>query len=215
MAPDPDPVPPFGQPLGTLPSWWTTDPSKNVDSLVEAAMRRQDDLREIQSSYSRQIGEMREVHARDVAELRANYDAQLRDAARRSEERLDAKDQQLRAAETARIDAIRAVDVGAVNRAAEVSATQAATLATQVATSAEALRGQVEAARQQTATALAAALEPIQKDIQDLRRAQYEAQGKQGQVVESRDVRGLNYTAISVLLGFLVLAISLYAALHR
>ena len=31
---------------------------------------------------------------------------------------------------------------------------------------------------QQTATALAAALEPIQKDIQDLRRAQYEQQGQ-------------------------------------
>lgn len=169
----------FGQPV--------FDPSKNVLDLVEAAIQRQDDLREMQARYGTQIGEMREVHARDVAELRSSYDAQLREAARRSEERLDYKDQQLRAAETARIDAIRAVDVGAVNRAAEVSATQATTLATQVATSAEALRGQVEAARQQTATALAAALEPIQKDIQDLRRAQYEAQGQKTQVVETRE----------------------------
>jgi hypothetical protein len=138
-------------------------------------MLRQDDLREMQAGYIEQIGKMRENHAQ-----------QMRQAARRSEERLDQKDQQLRAAETARIDAIRAVDVGAVNRAAEVSATQAATLATQVATSAEALRGQVEAARQQTATALAAALEPIQKDIQDLRRAQYEAQGVKAQTGETR-----------------------------
>jgi hypothetical protein len=210
MAPDPGPPLPPGPP----PPWYT-DPTENVKRDLEAERRRADDLREMQSRYVSQIGNMRELHARDTADLRANYDGQLREQARRSEERLDYKDQQLRAAETARIDAIRAVDVGAVNRAAEVSATQAATLATQVATSAEALRGQVEAARQQTATALAAALEPIQKDIQDLRRAQYEAQGKQGGAVESRDVRGLNLTAISVLIGFLVLALSLYAALHR
>jgi hypothetical protein len=189
----------YGQPV--------IDPTQNVLDLVKAAMQRQDDLREMQSQYTGRIGEMREVHARDVSELRAAYDGQLREAARRSEERLDSKDQQLRAAETARIDAIRAVDVGAVNRAAEVSATQAATLATQVATSAEALRGQVEAARQQTATALAAALEPIQKDIQDLRRAQYEAQGQKTQVVETRDTRseqrlnnGQLLTIVSVIL---------------
>jgi hypothetical protein len=90
-----------------------------------------------------------------------------------------------------------------------VSATQAATLATQVATSAEALRGQVEAARQQTATALAAALEPIQKDIQDLRRAQYEAQGKQGQVVESRDVRGESRLNANLLLSVLLGAVAI------
>jgi hypothetical protein len=172
-----------------VPPWWT-DPTKNVEALVASANRRQDDLREMQARYASQIGEMREVHAQNVTSLRFTYETQLRDQARRADERLDSKDQQLRQAETARIDAIRAVDVGAVNRAAEVSATQATTLATQVATSAEALRGQVEAARQQTATALAAALEPIQKDIQDLRRAQYEAQGVKAQTVETRDVRG-------------------------
>jgi hypothetical protein len=170
------------------------DPTQNVLDLVNAAIKRQDDLRTMEAGYVSKIGQLREDHARYITELRAGYQ------------------QELRAAETARIDAIRAVDVGAVNRAAEVSATQAATLATQVATSAEALRGQVEAARQQTATALAAALEPIQKDIQDLRRAQYEAQGKQGQVVESRDVRGearLNMSQVIAALGFLAAVITL------
>jgi cobalamin biosynthesis Mg chelatase CobN len=148
---------------GQVPPWWT-DPTENVKTLGEnikdlvvAAIQRQDDLRTAESR-----------HVREMAQIRAAHAAEMRQA------------------ETARIDAIRAVDVGAVNRAAEVSATQATTLATQVATSAEALRGQVEAARQQTATALAAALEPIQKDIQDLRRAQYEAQGQKTQVVETR-----------------------------
>jgi hypothetical protein len=184
------------------------DPSRNVLNLVAASIKRQDDLREMQAGHVAQVGQLREDNARYVVELRSNYDAQLREVNRRSEERLDFKDQQLRAAETARIDAIRAVDVGAVNRAAEVSATQAATLATQVATSAEALRGQVEAARQQTATALAAALEPIQKDIQDLRRAQYEAQGQKTQVVETRDVRGESRLNANLLLSIVLGAVA-------
>jgi hypothetical protein len=178
---------------------------------VEAAIRRQDDLREMQARYISQIGEMRENHARYITELRAQYATELR------------------LAETARIDAIRTVDVSAVNRAAEVSATQAATLATQVATSAEALRGQVEAARQQTATALAAALEPIQKDIQDLRRAQYEAQGQKTQVVESTSAdvavsaseaariqaAAQRTQLLGVIIAALVLGVALYAALHH
>jgi hypothetical protein len=191
-SPGPSPGPGvdrFGTPV--------VDPTQNVLDLVEAAIKRQDDLREMQARYVSQIGQMREDRATYVAELRADYETKLREA------------------ESARIDAIRAVDVGAVNRAAEVSATQASTLATQVATSAEALRGQVEAARQQTATALAAALEPIQKDIQDLRRAQYEAQGQKTQVVETRDTRGearLNMnTLISVILaGIAVVTLILY-----
>ena len=172
----------FGNPV------W--DPSRNVLDLVAAAIARQDDLRKMESGYLAQISTIREEHARYIAELRAEYVRELREA------------------ETARIDAIRAVDVGAVNRAAEVSATQAATLATQVATSAEALRGQVEAARQQTATALAAALEPIQKDIQDLRRAQYEAQGQKTQVVETREVQTGTRMSQSTAIAFAVLLVA-------
>jgi hypothetical protein len=133
------------------------DPTQNVLDLVEAAIRRQDDLREAEAR-----------HVREVVELRAELGKQLRDA------------------ESARLDAIRAVDVGAVNRAAEVATTQASTLAAQVATSAETLRTQVAAAASAATIALAAALEPVQKDIADLRRAQYEAQGQKTQVVETQ-----------------------------
>lgn len=93
---------------------------------------------------------------------------------------------ELRLAEAARIDAIRAVDVSAVKSAAEVQAAQANTLATQVATSAETLRTQVAATATAAETKLAAALEPIQKDIADLRRVQYEGVGSKTQVVEAR-----------------------------
>jgi hypothetical protein len=51
-------------------------------------------------------------------------------------------------------------------------AIQATTLVAQVAASAETLRTQVAAAATAATTALAAALEPIQKDIADLRRVQ-------------------------------------------
>jgi hypothetical protein len=157
------------------------DPTKNVLETIEAVVSRQDDLRNAESRHLHQIGKLRE-----------HFNHELREA------------------ETARIDAIRAVDVGAVNRAAEVSATQAATLAVQVATSAEALRAQVEAARQQTATALAAALEPIQKDIQDLRRAQYEAQGQKTQGVETQ---GRQSSAVGLWIAFVGVVIAAATAL--
>jgi hypothetical protein len=166
-----------------------TDPTRNVLDLISSAIERQDDLRGLESQ-----------HLRELANLRAQYDERLRHA------------------ETARIDAIRAVDVGAVNRAAEVSATQAQTLATQVAVSAETLRTQVAAAATAASTALSAALEPIQKDIADLRRAQYEAQGQKTQVVETRDTsasKTMNINAVMAVLSVIIAALVLYAALHK
>jgi hypothetical protein len=171
----------YGQPV--------VDPTRNVLDLVSAAIERQDDLRRLEST-----------HLREIADLRAQYDALLREA------------------ETARIDAIRAVDVGAVNRAAEVSATQAQTLATQVTVSAETLRTQVAAAATAASTALSAALEPIQKDIADLRRAQYEAQGQKTQVVETRDVntaKTLNVNTLMAVFSVVLAAAIVYAAFHK
>jgi hypothetical protein len=147
------------------------DPTANVLDLVEAAIKRQDDLRDLESR-----------HIREVSRLRAEYEDMLREA------------------ETKRIDAIRAVDVGAVNRAAEVAALQATTLAGQVAQSAETLRTQVAAAATAATVALAAALEPIQKDIADLRRAQYEAQGVKSNVGETRLNVGALLGGLSVVL---------------
>ena len=132
-----------------VPPWWT-DPTKNVETAIAASDRRQDDLREAESG-----------HVRELMSLRATYDEQLRQA------------------ETNRIDAIRQVDVAAVQRAAEVQAAQQQALATQVATVADAFRA-----------SLAATIAPIMTAIEDLRRAQYETQGQKQQVVETRDVRG-------------------------
>lgn len=166
--------------MGNMDTDPVIDPTTNVLNLVESAIRRQDDLR---AAADR--------HLREILDLRATFAEQLREA------------------ESARIDAIRAVDVGAVNRAAEVSAQQATTLAAQVATSAETLRTQVAAAATAATVALAAALEPIQKDIADLRRAQYEAQGVKSNVGESRQSLGLWIAFASVLLVAIGLAIAL------
>lgn len=147
-----------------------TDPTKNVLELVAAAIQRQDDLRTQES-----------VHIREIIDIRAQYDQKLREA------------------ETARIDAIRTVDVGNVTRAAEVAAAQAATLASQL-----------ETTRIATATSLGAALEPIQKDIAELRKSQYELAGAKVQNTESRGFSqwavGAAFTAvvaIVALIGFL------------
>lgn len=146
------------------------DPTKNVLDLVAAAIQRQDDLRRNEASHLREMISLRALHS-----------------------------QEMRRAEAERIDAIRAVDVGNVQRAAEVQSQQALTLQNQVTTSAETLRTQVAAAATAAATSLAAALEPIQKDIADLRRVQYEAAGGKIQSTEAMDVKSAgigNTTAI-------------------
>jgi hypothetical protein len=161
------------------------DPTANVLESLRTAIQRQDDLREAADR-----------HVREIAELRAEYDEKLRKA------------------ETARIDAIRAVDVGAVNRAAEVSAQVATTLAAQVAISAETLRTQVAAAATATAQNLVTALAPMQKAIDDLRQAQFITAGQKTQVVESQvDRRGGIMTVIAAVSAALALISIVVAAL--
>lgn len=157
----------------------TDDPTRNVIDLIETVVRRQDDLRDSEAR-----------HTREVIQIRAEYEDRLR------------------AAETARIDAIRAVDVGAVQQAATVAATQATTLAAQVATSAETLRTQVAAAASAATIALAAALEPVQKDIADLRRAQYEAQGQKTQVVETQAKSSISGLWVGVIITVVALLVT-------
>jgi hypothetical protein len=169
------------------------DPTKNVLSLVEASVRRQDDLRELTATHLETMANLREQHAKDMATK-----------------------------ETQRLDAVRAVDVAAVSRAADVAALQAATLAAQVATSAETLRGQVAAAASAASTSLTAALEPILKNIDDLRRSQYELQGQRVATTEGRTV---NQWVIALIVGIVVtictsvfsagVGVALYFATHQ
>jgi hypothetical protein len=166
------------------------DPTQNVLDLVEAAIRRQDDLREMESR-----------HSRELAKVRHKYEGELRAA---EATRIDAR----RVSESKRIDAIRAVDVAAVNRAAEVSATQATTLAGQVAAAAEAARVAVQTAQSAATTELKATVEPLIQAVADLRRVQYEQQGGKAQVGEAR----LNMGQILGIAGLLVAIMAIVVA---
>jgi hypothetical protein len=152
------------------------DPTSNVTALVKAGLQRQDDLRQLESE-----------HIHEISKVRAAYEQQLREGDANLATLRSEFEEKLRTAESARIDAIRAVDVAAVAQAAAVSATQAMALQTQVNVSAETLRNQVATVAAQQATALAAALQPINKDIGDLRQAQYQQQGQATQKTEGKD----------------------------
>lgn len=156
------------------------DPTENVLSLVEAAVKRLDDLGSKESSYLRQMAEKESTHLREIINVRAVYEEKLREQ--------DAKHaENLRQQEAARIDAIRAVDVAAVGRAAEVSQQQANTLSAQVASTAEAMRNQVATTAAAWSESMRTSLEPIQKSIEDLRKAQYEQQGQKSAQSEGKD----------------------------
>lgn len=99
------------------------DPTKNVLDLVAAAIKRQDDLRELTAAHAAEVAAIRERHT----------------------------------------EALR----GEVNARASI-------LAVQVTATAEA-----------ASKALVAALAPLQADIADLRRSQYQAQGRKTEVVEA------------------------------
>ena len=151
------------------------DPSNNVYALVESAMRRQDDLRVMSNEHTMEMASLRAEHARELRQI-----------------------------ESARLDAIRLVDVGAVQRAAEVQATQASALAAQVVATADAFR-----------VSLAAALEPIQKDIRDLRDAQSRGVGGKEQVADTSSSGRDRLQLLSVVIAAIVLAVGIYAAFHQ
>jgi len=173
------------------------DPTKNVLDLVDASVKRLDDM--LTASISR-LDDLRTLTLQDVRremQMRADYD------------------EKLRVAESERINAIRLVDTQQVQRAAEVQATQALALANQVAVSAETVRTQVAATLVQSDGKLAEALDPIRKDIADLRRVQYETAGGRTQVIDHRQGQGVMIAALSVAglfaFGLIGIAITLLA----
>jgi len=140
------------------------DPTQNVRELVVAAIERQDDLRILDSQWRDKMS------ARDLEHAR-----------------------EMRAAEAARIDAIRAVDVENVRQRAVEAEQRASTLANTVAATASAFDAK-----------LVTELDPLKKDIADLRRVQYEGVGQKTQVVETRGQIGTVQAALA--LGIALLA---------
>jgi hypothetical protein len=138
------------------------DPSRNVLDLVEAAVKRLDDLQNEMVNRLReaQNAEIRRIDGLLV--LRADYQDKLV------------------IAESKRIDAIRAVDVGAVAIASERAAQQATVLANQVSASAETLRALVASTAQQVANSLSQIQAQLTERIALLEKSQYEIKGRSG-----------------------------------
>ncbi len=154
------------------------DPTANVLQLVEAAVGRLDDMRRAESAHLRDLLERDRQHAAEI-----------------------------RALETGRLNAIRDVDLAAVQRAAEVQAQAALTLQGQVAASAEAMRTQMAAAAGAAAERLALAVKPLSDVVAALQQQQYINAGQKVQVEETRDSRGetrLNLSAVVAVVGFLL-----------
>ena len=125
------------------------DPTANVLQLVEAAVKRIDDLR---TSADKHINEKIDIHIAYMKELSL--------------------------AESKRLDSIRSVDVGAVAIASEKAAATANVLATQVTQSAETLRALVASTAASVATNLAQVSTQLTDRLALLERKQYENQGK-------------------------------------
>jgi len=174
------------------------DPTANVLQLVDAAVKRLDDLMTLQIQRQDDLRIARAHHIDEIIRIRAEYQSILDDK------------------EKSRIDDIRAVDASAVARASEVAAAQATALATQVAASAETLRTTVAAAATATATNLSAALNPIQQSISELRQVQFQAQGEKAAKTESKtdsqQVRETGQWAIGLGIGFVVVIINVTVA---
>lgn len=136
------------------------DPTKNVLDLVAAAVLRNDDLRQAES---RRVDELRNAESRRVDEqavMRAEYE------------------EKLRLAEAKRIDAIRAVDVGAVATASERADRAAGVLADQVRAATQASQSLVDSARASAAQQLEGLREQFSGRIAALEEAQYKSQGR-------------------------------------
>ena len=159
------------------------DPSSNVLLVLDAAVARQDDLRNqesrrmegLHSAELNRVDALREAAQDKIAALSVSEFKRVDDMATMRAE----YQEKLSIAEAKRIDAIRSVDVNAVGVASERATQQAQVLANQVAASADALRALVAT----TATTFAQQQQSLQTQITErlalLERSQYESKGKE------------------------------------
>lgn len=133
------------------------DPTQNVMALVQAASRRQDDLR----LASKELNDAKLLHLKEISDLRAIHANELRQA------------------ESDRLDSIRQVDREDVNKTALAAQAAIATLAATAATTAETLRTQVATTAQAQQTSFQTAMGEVVKRISALELSSSEGKGKQ------------------------------------
>jgi hypothetical protein len=132
------------------------DPSKNVLDLVEAAIKRLDDMGELRARVA--DGEIRRME--DLAELRAEHYKEIRHL------------------ESDRLDKIRSVDVANAAATAAQLLSAVTTLATTQQATAETLRNQVAATASAVASQTERVINPIIERLSLLERATAQTSGK-------------------------------------
>ena len=135
----------------------TIDPTQNVLNLVEAAILRQDNLRE----YAEKLADAKADFTNKIAELRAIHQRELD------------------VAEAQRLDAIRQVDREDVTKTAVQALTAIQALAATTTTTAETLRTQVATTAQAAQNQLATITNEINKRLSALEQTSFEGKGKQ------------------------------------
>lgn len=161
-----------GQQAGGQQQALSYDPSQNVLNLVEAAIKRLDDIAAIRAEHQK------ELRLADNA-LRALADRRIDDLIaaenRRVNEQATMRDvfyEKQRESEAQRVNAIRAVDVGAVGTANDRATQTANTLAAQVTQTAETARSLVASSATSIASAQAAFASQINERIANLEKLQ-------------------------------------------
>jgi len=170
------------------------DPTANTLALVEAAIKRQDDLR---SAEALRISELLEKNE-EITGLQIKFQQEL---ALAESKRVDA----LALAESRRIDALLTTAQNAVNLAALKADAQAQTLASTVANSAEALRTQVAAAAETTATATLR--DTLDKRITSLEQNQYQTGGRNAEKTENKQTSQWTFGAGIITINLIVVVL--------
>lgn len=147
----------LGDSVSKLGSSSYSDPTYNVLQLVNAAVKRLDDLGASERDKNREIIGLN----KEILNLHVLYG------------------EKLSFAESKRIDAIRAVDVGAVAIASERSSQQATVLANQVASSADTLRTLVASTATTVANQFSTVTNQLMEKIAALEKSQYVGIGKE------------------------------------
>jgi hypothetical protein len=169
------------------------DPTANVLQLVDAESLRQDGLRVAEGA----------LRAEEARGLRRELELDRRHAA------------EIRDLETKRLDAIRLVDVNAVQRAAEVQQAAALTLQGQVAGTAEAMRTQIAALTQSLTEAIANTVKPLADALAVVQQQQNLQAGQRIQVAESREVKTSSGQYLGIAMGALSLIAVILIALFK
>jgi hypothetical protein len=158
------------------------DPTENVKALSEADNRRQDDLRKAEARRQEDLRKADAKHTKEIRRLDRSHAKELRDI-----------DGELRRAESERLDAIRLVDKGNIDRAAEVAAASASVLAEQLVANATAARGE-----------LITGLQPVQADVREIRDKLSQQQGGKAQETEGGIRAGQVWLIVGIVIAALV-----------